>query len=153
MHELRVDSEQERLDAAENARRRERDAAHVDDQRAQQSEADRIRAAEEKANSAQDSTAGPQKPDNVLTWDQVVPKKKLTGTLFRVDCLGSIGRLFIKDSTGGTVQLLLKDASQAGLNCGAQQPVRRISLTYAAEPDDRFHTSGNVVSMQVDRHP
>ena len=43
VHQLRLDSEQERLDAAENARRRERDAAHLDDQRAQQREADRIR--------------------------------------------------------------------------------------------------------------
>jgi hypothetical protein len=153
VHQLRLDSEQERLDAAENARRRERDAAHLDDQRAQQREADRIRAAEERANAAQDSAAGTEKPENVLTWSQVVPKKKLTGTLLRVDCLGSVGRLSIKDSTGSLVQLLLKDASHAGLSCGAQQPVRRVSLTYAAEPEDRFHTSGNVTTIQLDGHP
>jgi hypothetical protein len=47
------------------------------------------------------------------------------------------------------VQVLLKNPSQAGLNCGPQQPAPRISLTYAAEPDDRFHTSGEVVSIQL----
>ena len=153
VHQMRVGSEQERLDAAENARKRERDAAHLEDQRAQQAEADRIRAAEEKANTEQDAAAGEQKPTNVLSWDQLVPKKKLSGTLLNVDCLGSNGRLSVRDSTGGTIQFLLKNLSQAGLSCGGQQPHRRISLTYAAEPDDRFHTSGNILSIQLDERP
>lgn len=150
VHQLRLDSEQERLDAADNARRREREAAHLDDQRAQESEADRIRAAEEKANASKDAAAGGQ-PANIVPWSDVVPKKKISGILLRVDCLGSNARLSIKDHTGATLQLLLKDASEAGLTCGSQPSARRVSLTYAAQPDDRFHTSGNVLTLQLER--
>ncbi len=89
VHQLRLDSEQERLDAADEARRREREAVHVADQHAQQSEADRIRAAEAKANQALDTAAGGSKPENAVPWNATVPKKKMDGVLIRVDCLGS----------------------------------------------------------------
>ncbi len=149
VHQMRVDSEQERLDAAEDARRRDREAVHLADERAQQNEADRIRAAEEKANKALDSASTADDPQNAVPWNQLVPQKKLQGSLLRVDCLGSNARLTIKDKAGARLQLLLKQASEAGLTCGAQQPARHVSLTYAAEPDDRFHTSGNIVDLQV----
>ncbi len=152
VHQLRLDSEQERLDAAENARRRERESVHLADERAQQSEADRIRAAEQKANSAKDAAAGDQKPANVVPWNEIVPTpKRISGTLIQVDCLGAAApaRLSIKDRTGSTVQLLLKDPSRTGLTCGPQHPARRVSLTYAPQPDDAFHTSGSVVSMHL----
>jgi hypothetical protein len=149
VHQLRLGSEQERLDAADSARRREREAAHLEDERAQDAAAERIRAAERKANTSKDTAAGGEKPSDILSWDQVVPQEKLDGTLTKVDCLGSNGRLYIKDRSGSTVQLLLKNLSSAGLSCGAQQPTHRVSLTYAAQPDDRLQTSGNVVSIRL----
>ncbi len=149
IHQLRLDSEQERLNAADEARRREREAVHLADEHAQQSEADRIRAAETKANEALDAVAGGAKPENAIPWDQVVPQKKLDGTLVRVDCLDTHARLWVKDKRGNTLQLFLKDSSALRLTCGAQQPARRVSIAYAAQSDDRFHTSGNVVSIKV----
>lgn len=149
VHQLHVGSEKERLDAAEDARRREREAVHLADERAQESEADRIRAAEEKANAAKDAAADGKQPEAAVPWNQVVPQKKLTGTLVQVDCLASTDRLLIADRSGTTIPLLLSDPSQAGLSCGPQKPARRVSLTYAAEPDDRFHTSGNVLTMRL----
>ncbi len=147
VHQLRMASEQERLDAAADARRRDREAVHLADEKAQQSEEDRIHAAEQKANNSNDAAAGGEKPETVVPWSQLVPQKKLEGTLIKVDCLGSNGRLFVKDRSGRTIQLLLKNASDAGMACGVQKPARRISLTYAAEPDDRFNTAGNVTSI------
>jgi hypothetical protein len=149
IHQLRLDSEQERLDAADEARRREREAAHLDDERAQKAELDRIRAAEEKANQAADAKAGTPKPEGVVRWDEVIAQKKLQGTLLRVDCLHTATRLWVKDKAGSATQLLLKQVSPPGLACGAQQPPRRVTLAYSADPDEQFHTAGTVISIQV----
>ena len=149
IHQLRLDSEQERLDAADQARRRDREAAHLDDERAQQAELDRIRAAEAKANQANDAQAGTEKPDDAVPWDQIVAQKKLLGTLVRVDCLHTATRLWVKDKSGASLQLLLKQKERPGLTCGPQQPPRHVALAYSADPDDQFHTVGTVISMQV----
>lgn len=149
IHRLRLDSEQERLDAADDARRRDRESAHLTDQRAHDAELDRIRAAEMKANRTADTEAGTDKPEQVVPWDQVVAQKKLQGTLVRVDCLHTAARIWVKDKSGTSVQLLVKDSAQSGLPCGLQQPPRKISLAYAADPDERFHTVGTVVSLQL----
>jgi len=148
VHQLRLDSEQARLDAVEEATSREREAPHLANQRAERSETARIRAAEKRANAALDSAAGGDKPETVVPWSDVIPQKKLTGKLTKVECLGSRGRLTIQ-AKEGTVQLLVPRMSDSGLACGAQQPVRRITLTYAAQPDDRFGTVGNVTILQV----
>ncbi|MGA8026994.1 MAG: hypothetical protein WB992_07600 [Bryobacteraceae bacterium] len=149
IHQLRLDSEQERLDAADQARRNEREAVHLADERAQDAETERIRAAEAKANASVDEAAGGEKPQNVVPWNQLTPQKKLEGALTRVDCLGDNARLSIKDRTGATLELFLKGSSALGLSCGVQQPPRRVSIGYSAQPDERFHTAGNVVSIKV----
>jgi hypothetical protein len=150
IHQLRLDSEQERLDAADEARRRDREAVHLDDERAQQAELDRIRAAESKANQTADAQAGTEKPENAIPWDQVVAQKKLQGTLVEVDCLRTATRLVVKDKSGSSIQLLLKPAAPpAGLSCGMQRPPLRVTVAYSADPDERFHTAGTVVTMQV----
>lgn len=149
IHQERLDSEQRRLDAADQARRRDREALHLADERAQQAELDRIHAAETKANQLADSKAGSDKPEKVVPWDQVVAQKKLQGILVRVDCLHTATRLSVKDNSGNAIELLLKDVSQTGLACGPQQPPRRVSLEYSADPDDRFHTAGTVINLQI----
>ena len=149
IHQLRLDSEQQRLDAADEARRREREAVHLADERAQQAELDRIRAAEAKANQATDAQAGTGKPENAVPWDQVIAQKKLQGMLVRVECLRTATRLWIKEKSGASIQLLLKQNELSGLACGPQQPPRRVTLAYSADPDEQFHTVGTVVSMQV----
>ena len=144
-----LDSEQERLDAADEARRRDREAVHLADERAQQAELDRIHAAEAKANHAVDVKAGTAVPETAVPWDQVVAQKKLEGTLVRVDCLHTATRIWVKDSSGNSVGLLMKDIPQSGLACGEQRRARRVSLTYSVDSDDRFHTVGTVISLQV----
>ena len=58
IHQLRMDSEEQRLDAADRDRRREREELHQADQRAQDAETQRIHAAEQKANQSVNASAG-----------------------------------------------------------------------------------------------
>jgi hypothetical protein len=145
LHQERVQSEQDRLDAAEAAAKREREAAHKDDERAQDAEAARIRAAEERANKGKDDAP----PGEVLPWSAVVPEKRLTGRIVAVDCLGSNARLKVQDRAGKQVSLLLKDAASLGLACGPQKPARTAIISYSAQPDDRFQTAGQVTSLKI----
>ena len=147
IHQLRLSSEQERLDAAEAVRRRARESEHLDDERAQQAEAGRIRAAEEKTNEQLEATAGNAKPEKVVPWEETVHQKKVQGTLIRVDCVHSSARLWVKDKAGASIQLFLKDPAQLGRPCGPQQQPRRVSVAYSPRDDDRLNTSGDVVSI------
>ena len=147
IHQARLDSEQQRLDAAENERRRERDAVHLADQKAQDNEADHIRAAELAANQSIDAAAGGSQPSNVVPWDSLA-SKKVRGVLTRVDCLSHGARLSIQTS-GKVLDLFLADAATSKLACGAQSPPRRISVAYVAQTDDVRHTAGKIISIEL----
>ncbi len=149
VHQQRLASEQQRLDAAEEARRRDRDALHLADQQAQQAEAERIRAAEQKANEAVDTAAGDEAPSDAVAWNSLVRQKKLSGTLTRVDCLKAGWRLSIKDRTGSVTQLFLSKETNAVLTCGSQLRPHRVSLEYRAAPDEDLHTAGEVTDLQL----
>lgn len=150
IHKQAQDSEEHRLDAAEKAQNQDRNSIFYADQHAQKRQSDRILAAEKKANSSLAAQTGNNAATSeAVPWSDLVPKKKLDGQIVRVDCLGSNARLTIKDRNGSTVPLLLKNASEAGLACGDQQPPRRVSLTYAAEADERFSTTGTVSSLNL----
>lgn len=144
LHQQRLDSEQERLDAEAGAAKRERDAVREADERAQQTEAARIRAAEQRANAGKDDVS-----ENVLKWSDVVPQRKVTGRLVNVECLGANARVEIKDRQGTSIRLLLKNVSESGLACGTQKPGRTVSISYAAQPDDRFQTAGLITSLKL----
>ncbi len=128
-------------------RRRERESVHLDDERAQQAETARIRAAEEKANEQLEAAAGNAKPEKVVPWEETVRQRKIQGTLIRVDCLHSSARLWVKEKSGASIQLFLKDPTQLGRACGPQQQPRRVSVAYSPRYDDRLNTSGDVVSI------
>ncbi len=150
IHQQSQDSEQRRLNAAEKAQNQDRDSTFYADQRAQKRQSDRIRDAEKKANSSLAAQSGGiPAATEAVPWSDLVPQKKLEGMVIRVDCLGSNARLTVKDRTGTTLPLLLKNASDAKLSCGDQQPPKRISLTYAAEPDERFGTAGTISTLNL----
>jgi hypothetical protein len=85
----------------------------------------------------------------VLPWSDVVPQKHLLGKLLNVECLGSNARVEIQDRTGASIRLLLKNVSESGLACGPQKPGRAVSLSYSAQPDDRFQTAGLITSLKM----
>ncbi len=149
VHQLRLASEQQRLDAADEAQRRDRESVHLADQQAQQAEADRIRAAEQKANQTVDGASGDEAPSNAVPWNSLVRQKKLSGTLTRVDCLKRGWRLSIKDKGGSVTQLFLSKESSAVLACGVQPHPRRVSLEYRASPDDDLHTTGEITDLTL----
>lgn len=148
IHKMAAESQAERLDAAEAAARHEREAAHLADEQAQESEEDRIRAAEQRANAAADAAAGDKQPSNVVSWGSLVPTKKMTGTLVRVDCLHSGQRLWIKDKAGSVTALLLRK-NQSELACGSQRSPRSISVGYEAKADETLHTAGEITELTL----
>ncbi|MBV9304955.1 MAG: hypothetical protein JOZ45_02380, partial [Acidobacteriaceae bacterium] len=149
IHQMRLDSEEERLNAADKAREQEREAVHIANRRAQQSQTARVRAAEQKANRQLDAQAGSSRPEEVVPWSDVVPRKRLDGVLTHVDCLGSDARLTLKSRDGSSTPLLLKNSSEFNLACGDQHPAPRLSVSYAAQPDERFKTSGVVETLKI----
>jgi hypothetical protein len=148
IHQTRIDSEQARLDAAEAATRRERESVHLADQRAQQSQEERIRAAERKANAALDGAAGGSKPENVVPWQDTIPKRTLSGILRKVECIGANARLTVAAKSGPEAILLLLHPAASNVACDTSQTNKQVSITYAAQEDERFKTTGTVVSIQ-----
>lgn len=147
IHQARLDTEKERLDAAERERIREREAVHLADQQAQDSEAARIRAAEEKANQTLDTASGGSQPSNVVPWDSLAAKK-VQGVLVRVDCPPHGARLSVKTSSGVLV-LFLADRSGLKLACGIQSPAHHVSVNYVAQPDDVHQTAGTIRTLEI----
>jgi hypothetical protein len=147
VHELRLSNEQQRLETAEAARRRDRDAARLADEQAQQAQMARVHAAEQKANQALDQAAGDEKPADVVSWDALAGDKKLSGALTRVECLKKGWRLTVREKSGQIVQLFLPKESNANLSCGPQSPGRRITLQYRSAIDDDLHTIGEVTTL------
>jgi hypothetical protein len=146
---MRAANEGERLAAAEAERRRERDAAHEEDQRAQNAEVARIKAAEQKANQKLNESAEGSKPEQVVPWDDTLPKKKIAGMLIKVDCVKGGARLSVKDRTGRTLALLLRNPEEAGVNCSAAAAARRVSGSYVVEENEPLHTTGRVLTIEL----
>ena len=147
IHQARLDSEQERLDAAERERVREREAVHLADEKAQDSEAARIRAAEQKANQSLDSASGGSQPSNVVPWNALATKK-VRGVLVHIDCLRHGARLSIKTSST-MLNLFLADSSALKLACGNQSPAHHVSVAYVAQSDDVHETAGNITALDI----
>lgn len=149
IHQMQAASEQRRLDAEEAAAKREREAAVEANEEAQDAQMARIRAAEKAANQAVTAAAGEAPPEKAIPWNAAFPHKKLAGTLVAVDCLHTATRLSVKRRNGGTVRLLLRNRPPEGISCGPQQPARAVSVVYAVERDNSFHTAGTVVSLRL----
>ncbi len=147
VHQQRLSSEEGRVEAAEKARDRERNASYYSDQKAQQRESKRITAAEKKANSSLAAEGGEVNSAEAIPWGDLASAKKIEGSITRVDCAGKDGRLTVKETAGNIVVLLLKNVAEASLSCGAQKPPKRVSLTYSASTDEQSGTLGTVLSL------
>ena len=149
VHQMRVSSEQQRLDAAEERQSRERNAPYVADAKAQRAEERRIRAAERKANQSLNAAAGVDKPSDVVPWNSLAQQKRLSGTLTRVDCLKSGWRLSVKDKDGKQTALFLDGATNAHLACGPQSNSRHISVEYSTSADEDLQTAGEITTLEI----
>lgn len=142
-------SEAERLNAAEAERVREREAAHQDDQKAENAELARIKAAEEKANKRLSASADEAPPEKVVPWEDMLPKKTVTGVLAKTECVHGGARLSVRDRGGRTLLLLLPDAQGAGFDCSAAAGSRRVTASYVVENDESAHTAGRILSIEL----
>jgi hypothetical protein len=152
MHQARMSIEQQRLDYEEAERRRaaEEKAQELAKLKAQaQSE---LHKAEAKMNEG--SKAPAEKP--VPWWDGPLPAGKVTGTLKQVDCLPKQqARLTIQSADGKLVRLLIPDpgkvaysgAGEATLGCGVQK-ARRVVIEYFPKHDPKLATAGEVATIE-----
>jgi hypothetical protein len=148
VRQLHDSMESARLDEAAAERKREKDEATLADQRAQQAEADRIHAAEERANKASAAAAGSSDPNaGVVDWDTLVKTQKTSGHVVMVDCKDGYTRVAVRDLRGKTRQFLYREADQKIFSCDNKPETRQIVVTYRSHPDDSHGTDGDIVSV------
>ncbi len=128
-------SDELRLDAAAEARRREADEKAAEIERLRLENEARIRAAETKANQA----AGEYKTaKKIEQWWEGPKTESATGTLTRIACTGTRATLQIKPDSGAPSSFAVPDirklavigSSEATLACGAQRQPRAVKIDY-----------------------
>jgi len=135
----RAKIEQLRIQAADEARRRDAEEKARELERLK-NEA-RAHVAELEARASRQAAAGAKpgsKDAPVVDWFDTGADGKITGTLQRVECLGKSARLVVKDDAGQTQTLLVRDPSQlvvqgggdSALSCGPQRQARKVTVAY-----------------------
>jgi hypothetical protein len=149
VQKLHESMEEARLDGLEADRKREHDQAILDDQRAQQAEADRIHAAEERANQA--SAAASKAPDSgdAVDWNSLTKTQKTYGSVVMVDCRKTYIRVAVRDLRGKTRQLLYlgDDPDHKLFSCDNKPETRQIVVTFRPKNDAIHGTDGEIVSI------
>jgi hypothetical protein len=148
--------EKQRLDAMEKAKHDARAAALADDQRAYEAQMARIHAAEEKANRQNMEGSEPESGNTVIPWFNQ-GEHPLEAVLVRVDCINGEARLFLRDTAGKTLSLLVQDpkhvpiqGASTTLGCGIQQPTRRVTVVYKSRRDKELETVGDVTAIHFE---
>lgn len=133
--EARRASDQLRLDAAAEARRREADEKTAEIERLRLENEARIRAAEAKAN----KTSGEYKPARkVEPWWEGPKTESATGALTRIACTGTRATLHIQRDSGSPGAFAVPDirklavigAAEATLACGTQRRPRPVKIDF-----------------------
>jgi tetratricopeptide (TPR) repeat protein len=146
MRQARAAIEQQRLEFADEQRRKE---AEELEQLKQQARAE-VHALEEKY---REPGTSQEKP--VPWWNGPYPSGKVTGLLKQVDCLGTRLRLVIDGQDHKAVKLLIADPQKVAISgggtltfgCGAQKP-RRVTIEYFPKVDSRLATAGEVATIE-----
>jgi len=144
MRQARMKVEQQRLDFLDAQRRQE--AADLDKLKDQARA--QLHALEDKY---KENTGA--KP--VPWWEGPKPSGKLTGSLTRVECLGTQARLSIEGDDHKLTRLLVTDPKQIvirggadqALGCGVMKP-RSVTVEYFPKPNARMSTAGEVATIE-----
>lgn len=155
VRDKRMNAEQDRLDAADAARKREQDERERDIDRVRQASLAEIHAAETKANS-QLNPGGKFSKEGAVEWSELEKAGPAVDGIFeRFDCLGPQGRLVVHTAQGKLVRLLVTDPAQVSmqggdgaLGCGVQKPARRVHVTYDQKANAKTGTSGDVRAIE-----
>jgi len=147
VQDMQDSMENARLDQAEADRKREHDDAVLADERAQQAEADRIRAAEEKANKANASASA--SAGDIVDYGSLIKTEKTSGSVLQVDCGKNFVRVAVRDTRGKTRELLYlgDDPDHKLFSCDSRPEKRQIVVTFQPKPDNIHKTEGEIVSI------
>ncbi len=150
VRQARVDFERRRADLEAAERKRVADEKQRELERLKEEALARIRDAEARA-----ARTSPPLDDGRKVepwWEGPKAGGKLRGALEKVDCLpGGVARLIIRAAGGKVTQLAIRDPKQvviqgggeAALSCGAQRPVRTVSVEFVPAPDPKLGTAGD----------
>ncbi len=155
MVEARRGIDEKRLEYQAAERRRQDDERQRELQKVKDASMAEIRAAEERANRANQPASPVGK---VVPWwgGGDAPSGKVEGTLGRIECIGRVLRLVIRSADGRQTRLAIHDPAkivivgggQASLKCGPQSPARTIIAEYFAKPDAKLGTAGELASIE-----
>jgi hypothetical protein len=156
----RIRAEQERLDAADAARKKEEDERQRDLDRVRDASLAEIHAAEAKAN-AKLNPDGSFSKEGAVDYDELARGgPSVDGVFERFDCLGRQGRLVIHTAQGKLVRLLVTDpakitiqGSDGALACGVQTPARKVHVSYEQKASQKTGTSGEVRAVEFVPEP
>lgn len=151
----RLKIEGERADFEEAQRRRAAEEQAREIERVKQQNLAEIHAAEAAARK-QLNPDGTPIPKATVWMDELNGSGKLSGMLQRYDCSGRVNRLVIQTDDGKTAQVAVRDLAKVGFSgadkmvaCGAQNPARRVSVQYLAQPDKRLGTVGDATIIEL----
>lgn len=149
VQDLHDGMENARLDQAETDRKREQNDAVQADQRAQQAEADRIHAAEERANKANAAASSSTPDSDIVEYSSLIKTQKAYGNVVMVDCRKDYIRVAVRDLHGKTRQLLYQgdDPDQKVFSCDNKPEKRQIVVTFRPKDDPVHKTDGEIVSV------
>jgi len=155
IRKTRLDLEAERAahEAAEH--KRLADEAAADLQRVKNASYAAIHQAEDAARKKLNPDGAPP-PKATEWWSGQDAGAKVEGTLQKLDCMGSLGRLIIETSDGKVVHILVGDPAKitvAGggnttLACGPQKDPRKVLVLYNPKIDKKMGTAGEAVSIE-----
>jgi tetratricopeptide (TPR) repeat protein len=132
--------ETEKLDYQDSEKRRTTDEQQAELQKLKDKALADLHASEAKINKKLGGTT----PETVVPWNEAGEPVTLEGILRQVDCLGKETRVVIEGPDKEMIKLMLKDRGK--LACGPQK-ARQVAVEYAAKPDARLGTAGELATL------
>ncbi len=153
IREARRGIEEKRLEHEAAERKRQEEERERDLRRVKDAAMAEVRAAEDRANRAQQRANPSGKVEHMEIGEAV--SGKVRGKLSQVDCLGRLARLVIQGDAGKPTRLLVRDPKSIvvlsggalSLGCGAQRPARTVVIEYQPKADVKLGTAGEVVTV------
>jgi len=152
VQQARQDLEEKRADFEQAEKKRIADEKARELQRIKDESAAEVHAAEDAANKRLGSPATPAK---AAPWWSDPEGARISGSLIRVECLGTSIRITVQKTDKTTARLVVRDPKnlvvhpeQATFACGVQKPIRQIDAVYKSAPDAKLGTAGDVLMVE-----
>jgi hypothetical protein len=159
IHLARMEESEKRAEFDISERKRLAAERAADLERVKAASAAEIHAAEDAANQRLGGLKSGEKPVGWWTQEQ---GEYITGTLTRVDCIGSSMRLTIvqpptgKGTAGTTLRLAIEDPQKitvregtAEFACGIQKPTRKIGVVHDGKANQKLGTTGSIKVVEL----